>query len=284
MGNASSLYTGRSEDIAFFLQNARKYKVLSKEEEQELFKIVYGNDKKKAIDARNLIIASNQLYVYSIAKSYTADVTLLPDLILEGMSALVEWFDRYNPETNTKFITFAKPYVMRAVHNFVYKTNAVVYRHEHIMATVGKIKKYQERYCNQNGFYPSEDEISEYLESIGERSADLSIYGDYNYTSTDTPLGTEDGCDTFADSDTFASFTASTNDVENVIEQEDIHDNLMTLMECLSEREKDIVMKSYGIGYSHPKNDMEIALDYGLTTIRIQQIRKSAFEKMRKAA
>ncbi len=60
-----------------------------------------------------------------------------------------------------------------------------------------------------------------------------------------------------------------------------INNHLLKMMDGISQRDKIILMKMYGIGYPKTQTPREIALESGLTLARVSQISISAIEKMK---
>ncbi len=60
-----------------------------------------------------------------------------------------------------------------------------------------------------------------------------------------------------------------------------LYNQLNNMMKGVSQRDKFILLRMYGIGYPKPQTPKEIALDTGLTIARVSQISLSVIEKMK---
>lgn len=282
VGNDNILFAERTEAITFFVANARKYPALSADVEKQLFEKAKNGD----TAAKDKIIASNQLFVYSIAKQYTATGDLLIDLISEGMIGLMTAYTNFDYTKGFRFITFAVGYIRRAIQDYIYCQKPQITKHGKVITLIGKIAKYKERYYQMNGYYPTTDEIMEYFESIDIRIPDASLCIDSVYLSINETIDDSDDAMTMEDASFYTDVCHSVNDAES---QSDI-DFLKTLLEehakCLSDRDRDILFASYGIGCDNdiPVSDTELAFRHNLTVVRIRQIRNESIEKIKRAS
>jgi len=281
VGNDNILFAERTESLNFFIANARKYPVLSPEDENALFAKAKSGDE----SAKDIIIASNQLFVYSIAKQYTATGDMLIDLISEGMIGLMTAYDNFDYTKGFKFITFAVSYIRRAIQDYIYCTRPQITRHGKTVSLVGKISKYKERYYQDNGYYPTPEEIMDYFESINIKIPDASLCIDSVYISIDETSDDSEDAMTMEDSAMYTSVCHSVNDAEIKSDNDFIKTYINEHAKCLSDRDKDILFGSYGIDCEDgiPMTDTDLALKYDLTIVRIRQIRNESIDKIQRA-
>lgn len=79
----------------------QKRKILSREEEIELF----SNYKSGDMKAKETLITSNLGFIYHLAKKYPSNYK--EDLIQEGVFGLMDAIEKYDQSYNVRFITFA---------------------------------------------------------------------------------------------------------------------------------------------------------------------------------
>lgn len=84
---------------------------LSKEEEYEYFLKCKSGDK----DARNVLIERNLRLVAHIAKKYYYSGYDSDDLISIGTIGLIKAIDSYNPQSGTRFATYAGKCLQNAI-------------------------------------------------------------------------------------------------------------------------------------------------------------------------
>ena len=110
------LESGDSLDI--YLNQLRKTPLLSKEEENSLFKKLNSSDDLEA--ARKLVLAHLRFVVH-VAKTYKGYGLPLLDLIQEGNIGLMKAVKRFDPDKNVRLLSFAIYWIRAEIHEFVIK-------------------------------------------------------------------------------------------------------------------------------------------------------------------
>ncbi|HKP96901.1 MAG TPA: sigma-70 family RNA polymerase sigma factor [Fibrobacteria bacterium] len=99
-----------------YLNDIRKSRVLSREEERDLFLAHKAGDPK----AQEKLAKANLRFVLDVALKFRHSSIPLPDLINEGAIGLLHAITVYDPSRGLKFITFAvwwiRAYMTRALH------------------------------------------------------------------------------------------------------------------------------------------------------------------------
>lgn len=270
----------RTDLIKSYLKDINKYPVLTRQQEEDLFKAYYkleGNKEAQNV-IRNQIIMANQRFVFAIAKRYATDDTLI-DLVNEGNLGMIAAFDDYNPELGYRFTTMAGNYVRRAINKYLNNDNLTVRPTNNIMFGP-KVKCIERDYMAKYGTKPTITEIKEILkEKYGlEVKNESDIYGAF-VTSIDDNQSVEDD-DDMQDYSEYATVSASHNEYLDTMEKEDLSYQMQQALNSLSEREQTIVKMANGIGYTKEYKDKEIAQELGLSTERVRQIKHSATKKM----
>jgi len=100
--------------------SAEKDEANVQEEESLLWEKACEGDE----DAREKLILMHRPMVFWLAKKFNISPQQYPDLIQEGMVALIEAVDRYDPSRNIKFSTFAYYRVKGQMANFLQRVEA----------------------------------------------------------------------------------------------------------------------------------------------------------------
>ena len=106
-----------------YLNDIRKYKVPTVEEEVALFERIAEGDEK----AKTEIIQRNQRFVYSLAKIYSKDENEVLDYVNEGNIGLITAIDTFDVTKGTKFITHAVWYIRRSMNYYLTTTNTLIH-------------------------------------------------------------------------------------------------------------------------------------------------------------
>ena len=296
----SSTFVQRTETVKAFLADINKTKVMTAQEEKDLFakyedsvelvksvrnsslsaeqkQSIISREEKIQTDIRNEVILRNQRFNFAVAKRYDANEILM-DLVNVGTIGMYEAFEKYDYKEGVRFCSFAVWYIRRAINAYLVKENLTV-RSVNNTRVIPKVKKIENDFYLKNGRKPSGVEVMDILlEKYGiEVAAESDIYG-VKVESIDASLG-EDEDNTFEKCSDFNSATASKNAFEEEIENESLSADTKRALSVLNEREKTIVCMSAGYGYTKEYKDKEIAEVLGLTSERVRQLRHSAIKK-----
>lgn len=276
--NTNSSFIDRTGIINSYLDEIRKYKVLTTEEEKGLFfRIREYND----MAAREKIINSNQRFVFAVAKRYAADDRLM-ELVEEGNIGMIKAIDSYDYTKDTKFISYAVWYIRREINAYLINEDVLV-RKTNNVKTGTRINKIKSKFYCENGRYPTNEELIEIFgENYGIKIQDVSDLLDIKFDSINATFDSDDSCE-FENSPLFIEKTASENLYEKEIENDYNTSLSATMMSVLNERERTITEMSFGIGYNKEYTNQEIAEELELSTERVRQLRNEALGKMRKA-
>ena len=109
-----------STTVKTYYDELKKYKPISREKERKLlFKAKNGD-----LDAQNEILTSNLRFVFNIASRYKGQGAAISDLISEGNLGLVKAIQKFNPEKDVKFISYAVWWVRNSMQEFIKKRQA----------------------------------------------------------------------------------------------------------------------------------------------------------------
>ena len=100
-----------SDNITIYLEDAKRERLLTREEEEELTRKLKEGD----MEARATLIKSNLRFVITIAKQYRSSGLLLEDLIEEGNLGLIMAADRFEPDKGYHFISYAVYWIRQSI-------------------------------------------------------------------------------------------------------------------------------------------------------------------------
>ena len=261
-----------------YLKEINKYKILTAAEESELIKQMRNGDQ----NARTKLIASNQRFVYAVAKRYGNEDNVL-DLVNEGNIGLIQALDAFDETKGTRFLSCAIWYIRRQINGYLNSDNLLI-RKTNNTKTVYKLSKIKEKFFAEHNRYPEVDEVADILENeYGLKIKDKTDLLDINTLSISTCFDDEDAR-AFENSPYFSEKTAVDSEYLTEMDQEFNSAVSGTLLSTLSEREKTIILMSFGIGYNKEYTNAEIAEEVGMSSERVRQLKKTAIEKMQKLA
>ena len=270
--------TNRSEEsLDKYLVEISRIPMISAEEEVELAQTIRAGGR-KADKAREKLVSANLRFVVSVAKQYQHQGLPLTDLINEGNIGLITAADRFDDTRGFKFISYAIWWIRQNILQAIADNSNIVRRPQSQIAISNKIKTATNEFLQKHQRYPSADELSEIIELEIEK-IEKAIQGEAHVASIDAPLADDESqtmVDTLASSSEYAA--------DRQVDHESMCSDLMqVLCSVLNERERKIVIQSFGIGCQE-RGLEDIGNDMGLTRERVRQIRERGIDKIRKSS
>ena len=138
----------------------------TKMDSDELFKLYVKNHD---VDIRNILI-ERYLYIAEIAaKKFAGRGVDYEDLFQVASLALVKAIERFEPEREIKFSSYATPSLIGEIKNYFRDSSRVMRLPRRDTEQLKKIKLYTQEYMARNGKKPSPREIAEEMDLSVER-------------------------------------------------------------------------------------------------------------------
>jgi RNA polymerase sporulation-specific sigma factor len=134
------------------------------------------------------VISENRNLIYSLIVKY--DRTIQDDLFQVGVLGIIDAFKHYDSSKNTKFSTYAYPYINGEIKKFV-RENRNIKVSRDIIYLYYQIEKGREMLCQKLNRQPTSEELSTFL-GISEKSIAQVIEIYTPIKSIDDPI-TSDG-------------------------------------------------------------------------------------------
>lgn len=257
--------------VKVYLKGISKYTLLTKEEEVELAKAAA----KGSQAAKEKLINHNLRLVVSIAKRYMGHGLPLLDLIQEGNLGLMKAVERYDVSKGFKFSTYATYWIKQAISRGLADQARNIRIPVHMITFMSEIRKFEHDFQQAYNRKPKEAEVAAALKvDIKKVKEAYSWMNDT--TSLDIVVGDDEDVTIESFVEDESAPTAFTS-----IEDADRNAAIQNILNTLSEREKVIIMRRFGIGFSRAETLDEIGKDFGLSKERIRQIEATALRKLR---
>jgi len=268
------LSSDRREDASLqhYLQMIGKHDLLTKEEEFELARRIREGDK----EALDKLVNANLRFVVSVAKKFLNQGLSYMDLIAEGNIGLITAAKRFDERRDFRFISYAVWWIRQAIQKAIAEQTNTVRLPINRSQQAQKIKRTAQALEQKHGRPAQEDEIAEQLQLSTRKmgqiraasrpmvSLDQTIYDD-DVTLAETLIDPED-------------LNPEDGFVNNELQME-----MAEALDLLSPRERDIVMRYYGLGDQETSSLEAIGQDIKLSRERVRQIRNQALKKIRQA-
>ncbi len=246
-------------------------KLLTEEEEKELARRVMQGDPK----ARDKMIQSNLRLVVSLAKHYAGMGLPFIDLIAEGNVGLMRAVDKFDPNMGFRFSTYAAWWIRQSIIRALMKASSTLHIPVHINNLLIKLKGVEAELGNKLGREPTDKEIAKEMGITVSRLKQLKVWRESTTSlnvlvgeAKDTELG--DLVDSMKE-----------DDAKEKIENRLTFDAIMSFMDNISEKERQVLNMRFGLEDGHPRTLQEIADKLGITREGARVIEKRALEKIR---
>lgn len=255
-----------------YLKEINEVRLLSADEEKTLARQIRSGD----LNARDRMIRANLRLVVSIAKRYLHRGLVLQDLIAEGNIGLLKAVERFNPDLNCRFSTYAAWWIKQSIRRALVNTVRTVRVPSYMVELISHWKGIEAELAYQLGRPPRPEEIAE-----GLAHEDRVVQDD----SWDVVERTIRGGASTSSADAYFSASEAIEDTRNQRPDEVFLstcevDKLNELLQIIDEREALILRLRYGFGDAEPMTLKEIGDIVKLTRERVRQIESEALRKL----
>ncbi len=266
-----SITNRESASLDKYLQEIGREDLITVEEEVELAQRIRNGDRL----ALEKLTRANLRFVVSVAKQYQNQGLSLPDLINEGNLGLIKAAEKFDETRGFKFISYAVWWIRQSILQALAEQSRIVRLPLNQVGSLNKINKAFSKFEQENERRPSPEELAEQLDIPVDKITDtMKVSG--RHISVDAP---------FVEGEDNSLLDVMINDdspnADRVLINESLSKEIeRVLAHTLSDRERDIVKKFFGIGMPEMTLE-EIGDEFGLTRERVRQIKEKAIRKLR---
>lgn len=274
-----------SNNLRLLFNEIKKYKTLTNEETNELFRQYKNATKSEKKRIFSKLVKHNLKFVVSAARAYRSNNDNVDDLIQEGCMGLIKSIETFDVEKGVPFSGYSLYWVRRYINLFkinytptIRKTNATK-----SYSTINKISN--QLYQKLERTPTSEEIIDEYNSQHPTKKIDNTddvcnveyVFIDNIKQSTNE----NDKIISYKEMQLFNEKSFSENNYNDEIEKEFIHNFINKLLDCLNEKEKNLIKKKFGIDNDIPKTIESLSKEMGMTQQGVRQIYIKSIEKMK---
>lgn len=245
--------------------------LLTAEQEIELSKRIESGDE----EARSELAVSNLRLVVSIARKYTNRGLDFLDLVQEGSLGLYKAVDKFDWRKGNRFSTYATWWIQQSITRAIADQSRTIRLPIHMSETIARLNRYKGQYYKENGCDPTAGELAEMMDVTVEKANEL-LNMVQEPVSLDTPIG-DDGDNAIADhvADEHAV------DPETMVIEAELKDQVNTLLNTLTPKEKRIIQLRYGFIGGRVYTLEEVGREFKVTRERVRQVEAKALRKLR---
>jgi RNA polymerase primary sigma factor len=258
-----------TDAMSLFLQEVRRYPLLTKAEEVELAKRIERGD----LEAKSQLVNSNLRLVISNARKYQGHELPLLDLIQEGILGLIRASEKFDWRKGYKFSTYATFWIRQAIQRALDNRSRTIRIPVHLGQRERKIARVHRELATRLGREPTDEEIAEAAE-ITPQELDEARSASRVVTSLDRPVGEDEET-------SFGALLAS--DERGPEEEVDIvlrEDALRRALEQLPEQEREVVKLRYGVGGDEPTPLSETGRRLGISQDTVRRLERKALAEL----
>lgn len=244
--------------------------LLTPDQEAELARKAQSGDKQ----ARSRLITSNTRFVISVAKKYRHCGVPMEDLISAGNEGLIKAVDRFDQSRGFKFISYGVWWIRQPIYQYIHEHARIIKIPANIEAGKIKARAYADKHFVRSGEHL---DVSEVASELGLRGSKYMNDGFGWSNSLSDQVSDHEGL-------TFEEVIAD----DSLKIQEELVDKSVRIAayirSALGNRNAEIILMTFGIGYASPLSRSEISERMDLCPERIRQLVEKSIQKLRRMA
>ena len=257
-----------------YMKEVAKEEMITADEEAELAMRIQRHDE-HSHEAVDKLVRANLRFVISVAKQYQDLGLPLIDLINEGNLGMIRAAQGFDGSRGFKFITYAVWWIRQSILKALGDQGRIVRLPQNQVGNVTKLKNARDRFEQIHQRQPSPEELADELDMDLDKVIDI-IQIDKGEISVDK---------TFEEGETNTLLDVMTDDeapeVDHRLIDESLSDEISVAMNCLNERERFVLLHTFGLGGQPEMSLDEIGAAIDLSRERVRQIREKAIRQLR---
>lgn len=260
-----------------YLNEIGRYPLLTAEQERELSTRMRQGGQ-EGFEARQLLINSNLRLVAHYAKKYLGRGVDFDDLNMIGVDGLITAVDKFEPEKNCKFSTYAHWWIMQSITRGIAEESGMIRIPVHMTEAIYKVRKAKAKLSQENKEVPTLEELA--VETgLPKDKVKLAIESMFSTIHFGTQIG-DDGDSTLED---LLPDDRALDPCEEAVKKS-LKAVIAGVLDKLDPKEAMVLRYRFGIGVERPMTLEEIGSlpEFGVTRERVRQIENKAICKIKK--
>lgn len=263
-----------SPTVEKYFNDISKEGLLTLQEEEQLARRIKQGDQL----ALEKLVKANLRFVVSVAKQYHNGSMPLNDLINEGNLGLIKAARMFDETKGFKFISYAVWWIRQSIMKALDDHARIVRVPSNKLGELSKISKAIAAMEQEFEREPSPEELADFM-GITVAEIQRAKTGAVRQASLDAPFGSDNEGSLL---DVLISPDAEETD-SALTHSGSLRAELERILATLSERERVVLKKVFGIDIEYSMSMEDIADELGLTRERVRQIKEKALAKIRVA-
>ena len=273
---AVDTYSGQAgvlEDVSQrYLNEIGAKPLLSPEDELETSRLVRQGD----FSARQKMIEHNLRLVVNIAKHYLHRGIPLLDLVEEGNLGLIHALEKFDPERGFRFSTYATWWIRQSIERSIMNQGRTIRLPVHVIREINLVLRAMRHLESDENRESTVEKVSLLLDRPADEIRRILQLNEH-IASLDAPLEV-DPAHTLAE---WVIDETEATDPVSLLQSSEVNHLLEDWVGQLSERQRVVIERRYGLNSQDQATLDAIAGDLGLTRERVRQIQQEALSRLR---
>ncbi|GBF29477.1 RNA polymerase sigma factor RpoS [bacterium MnTg03] len=261
-----------SDPTRLYLKEIEISALLTAEEEVHYSRLSLKGDTK----ARDKMIECNLRLVVKIARRYMNRGLALLDLIEEGNLGLIRAVEKFDPERGFRFSTYATWWIRQTIERGLMNQTRTIRLPIHVIKELNTYLRAARKLTQELNREATAEDVAELLQKPVKSVEKMFRLAD-RVSSFDIPMGGE------GDRPLLDIIPDDNNpDPSSILQDESVIQHLDKWLDELEEKQRDVVVRRFGLR-NHPRGTLEeVGLELGVTRERVRQIQMDALRKLRR--
>ena len=261
-----------ADPTRLYLKEIEVSPLLTAQEEVHYSRLALKGD----ISARDKMIECNLRLVVKIARRYMNRGLALLDLIEEGNLGLIRAVEKFDPERGFRFSTYATWWIRQTIERGLMNQTRTIRLPIHVIKELNTYLRAARKLTQELNREATSEDVAKLLKKPVKDVEKMFKLAD-RVSSFDIPMGGEGErplLDVIPDENNL--------DPSSILQDESVMQHLDSWLDELDEKQRDVVVRRFGLR-NHPRGTLEeVGLELGVTRERVRQIQMDALRKLRR--